>query len=286
MEGNGKLESNESYRKLKEQQATVSSAVSYITSTHYTSLNASVVAIGGVSRKFEDALAEVKRMRADIKTVKGRVEDRMDSSPSQQCVSSDTLRSLYSKKAECNAVIDILEKLERLKESERVYDDFSREGRVWAATNHLSESLSTLFSPSVASIAALSTVSEVLMRLKQDGEDFLVGMVMDVVYLRTGGETGNKRRKGKGRGKRSRRRGNKEDSDGSSDSGSASEYDQSSDDSSSASDSSRSNSHNHGGIATKSFRAGANGGIAGNFHGRVLPGAFLSSPITHATEVR
>lgn len=104
---------------------------------------------------------------------------------------SNSLQDLYAKKKECQAVLGILEKLDMLREAPRRFDSFVESHRLHAAIAHLSNSLSTLFSPDVASVQALSKVGEELMLRKGATEELCTAALCDLIFLRTGAPTRN-----------------------------------------------------------------------------------------------
>ena len=103
------LNSNPAYLKLKQQQKVVSRAIKTITDNHYAELNASVVAMGRVTRQFSDALLEVKEMRKQVRSVQGALEKGFEHEPG--AASSATLSELYRSKMESDAKLQIVAKV-------------------------------------------------------------------------------------------------------------------------------------------------------------------------------
>ena len=100
-----------------------------------------------------------------------------------------------SLKSSCQSVLSILESLKFLKTSEKVYSSRIKERRVWEGVKHLGTSLGMLWEEELQRVKALGSIMEGLMRCKAEAEDLLVRLISDVIYLRTGGVTGNERRR-------------------------------------------------------------------------------------------
>ncbi|GMH88820.1 hypothetical protein TL16_g11273 [Triparma laevis f. inornata] len=188
------LQNNDAYIKLKRQHKIVQDGIEVVTEKHYRELNAGVVGLGKVSRQFNDALLKVQRLRRQVKAVqKALVTDLNRENPGSSLNNSqqNSLRELYDKKKECNAVLLILEKLSMLREAPRRYDTLIQSHRLHAALSHLSTSLTMLFSEDVASVQALSKVGEDLMMRKGGAEDLCTDALCDLIFLRTGSLTRN-----------------------------------------------------------------------------------------------
>ena len=107
------LEANEAYKHLKRQHAIVQNGIETVTKLHYRELNAGVVGLEKVSEDFTAALAEVRRLRRQVKAVKGSLENDLhrQTPEASSLAASNSLRDLYAKKKECQAVLGILEKV-------------------------------------------------------------------------------------------------------------------------------------------------------------------------------
>jgi hypothetical protein len=110
--------------------------------------------------------------------------------------SSISLRELWLKKLECEAVLGLLGKLEIIRDAPSTFDaclhpmskggKFTSPIRVGAATSVLMNAINTMFSEDVAQIQALTKVNEQLMTRKQRLEEMIWDSLHDVLYLRTG----------------------------------------------------------------------------------------------------
>jgi len=100
-----------------------------------------------------------------------------------------SLRELWLKKLECEAVLNLLHKLEIIRDAPQSFDALiseSRSCRIGAATVVLSDAISTMFGDDVSQVQALGKVMEQLMERKQHAEQILWDTLHDVLYLRTG----------------------------------------------------------------------------------------------------
>ncbi|GMH81784.1 hypothetical protein TrST_g4820 [Triparma strigata] len=294
------LQSNDAYVKLQRQHKIVQDGIEVVVSDHYRELNAGVVGLGKVSRQFNDALLQVQRLRRQVKAVqKSLVNDlnregggSQNSNPSSQ---QNSLRDLYAKKKECNAVLLILEKLAMLREAPRRYDTLIQSHRLHAAISHLSSSLTMLFSEDVASVQALSKVGEDLMMRKGGAEDLCTDALCDLIFLRTGSLTRNQekarlRPRAKTRGSK-HRRGNSYHRHRTP-SSNVSDSDSDSASNASSSDESSSAASFMGGSSASSPTRMNNSApplphdkLLTQYTGRLLPEKFLSSTISDADEM-
>jgi len=110
--------------------------------------------------------------------------------------SSISLRELWLKKLECEAVLSLLGKMEIIRDAPSTVDFFLNPPTKWgkfispirvgAATKTLMNAISTMFNEDVAQIQALTKVNEQLMTRKQRLEEMIWDSIHDVLYLRTG----------------------------------------------------------------------------------------------------
>jgi len=99
-----------------------------------------------------------------------------------------SLRELWLKKLECEAVLSLLQKLEIIRETPGAFDALvhSQPCRIGAAVVLLADALKTIFNDDVSQIQALHKIMEQLMTRKQKAEEILWETLQDVLYLRTG----------------------------------------------------------------------------------------------------
>ena len=105
----------------------------------------------------------------------------------QAGASARSLRELWLKKLECEAVLSLLRKLEIIRRAPGGFDSLIRplDGgpcRIGAAVVVLSEALSIMFSDDVAQVQAFDRIMEQLMTRKQRAEEILWGTLTDVLY--------------------------------------------------------------------------------------------------------
>ena len=105
----------------------------------------------------------------------------------QAGASARSLRELWLKKLECEAVLSLLGKLEILRRAPSGFDTLIRplDGgpcKIGAAVVVLSEALSIVFSDDVASVQAFDRIVEQLMTRKQRAEEILWATLLDVLY--------------------------------------------------------------------------------------------------------
>ena len=176
-DGSQDLQSNEAYKHLQRQRRIVEDGISTVTRLRYRELNAGVAGLGRVSRDFEKALKEVKRLRRQVNSAKSSLEADLQRSlaPAPSGLEPSSLKALYAKKRECASVLGILSKLSSLRAAPSRFDSLVAARRLHAAVEHLSESLETLFSPDVANVKALAKVSEELMMRKGATEEVREG---------------------------------------------------------------------------------------------------------------
>ena len=105
----------------------------------------------------------------------------------QAGASARSLRELWLKKLECEAVLSLLRKSEILRRAPLGFDSLIRplDGgpcKIGAATMVLSEALSIMFSDDVAQVQAFDKIMEQLMTRKQRAEEILWATLVDVLY--------------------------------------------------------------------------------------------------------
>lgn len=105
----------------------------------------------------------------------------------QAGASARSLRELWLKKLECEAVLSLLRKLEIIRRAPGGFDSLIRpvDGgpcRIGAGVVVLSEALLVMFSDDVAQVQAFDRIMEQLMTRKQRAEEILWGTLTDVLY--------------------------------------------------------------------------------------------------------
>lgn len=105
----------------------------------------------------------------------------------QAGASARSLRELWLKKLECEAVLSLLRKLEILRRAPSGFDSLIRplDGgpcKIGAAVVVLSQAVSIMFSDDVAQVQAFDRIMEQLMTRKQRAEEILWATLVDVLY--------------------------------------------------------------------------------------------------------
>jgi len=210
---------NPAYVALKQQQAVVEEAIEHMAVHHCADLNSSVVAVGKVARQFNEAATRVRSLRRQVRDIKDNLGTG-DANPNEgggdgglvaggdhgpdahhppgaaaveaAADGGKSLRELWLKKLECEAVLSLLHKLEKIRRAPTTFDVLvqppSGTGpcRIGSAVTLLSDALQTMFSDDVAQVQALHKIMEQLMTRKQRAEEIIWETLGDVVYLRTG----------------------------------------------------------------------------------------------------
>ena len=122
----------------------------------------------------------------------------------QAGASARSLRELWLKKLECEAVLSLLRKTETLRRAPSGFDALVRPAdggpcRLGAAVVVLAEALDIMFSDDVAQVQAFDRIMEQLMTRKQRAEEVLWATLVDVLYRHgernRGGEDEERRRR-------------------------------------------------------------------------------------------
>lgn len=209
---------NPAYSSLRKQQEIIEHAIEHLTVTHYNELNTSVVAVGHVSKRFGEAVGQVKGLRRQVQEIRENLANASVGGAPGQVGGSDinnnavnddndegnenktgdlyqlhplggkSLRELWLKKLECEAVLSLLQKLEVIRKTPSAFDALvhSQPCRIGAAVVLLSDAITTMFKKDVTQIQALHKITEQLMSRKQKAEEVLWETLQDVLYLRTG----------------------------------------------------------------------------------------------------
>ncbi|KAL3929330.1 MAG: hypothetical protein SGARI_004780, partial [Bacillariaceae sp.] len=207
-----KIDKNPAYRNLKDQQQVVEEAIEHLALIHCADLNGSVVQVGRVARQFHDAVSQVRHLRTQVKEIQetlgaggttvqqqqgvGAAGAVAKAAPSPQqtqaaaaaaaASSAMSLRELWLKKLECEAVLSLLEKLDTIRAAPLQFDTYLNQHRIGAAVLCVAQGLDTMFSSDVSQVQALHKIMEQLMMRKQRAEEVVWELLLDVLYLRTG----------------------------------------------------------------------------------------------------
>jgi hypothetical protein len=202
------LENNPAYRNLKAQQQIVEGAIEHMAVIHCADLNGSVIQVGRVARQFSDAVSKVRHLRKQVRDIQDTLgaKDAANSGGGTgggsnttggtgtvaktgraQNAAAMSLRELWLKKLECEAVLALLGRLDVIRAAPAQFDQLvSAPCRIGAAVLTLSRALSTMFSDDVAQVQALHKIMEQLLLRKQKAEEIVWDTIADVIYLRTG----------------------------------------------------------------------------------------------------
>lgn len=191
-ETNFNVGKNSAYKELKDQQQVVEDAIEHLAMRHCQDLNGSVVSVGRVARQFDDAVGQVRKMRKQVKEIQetlgtaGTSYSKDQASETAAAASAMTLRELWLKKLEAEAVLALLDKLDRIRAAPLQFDAYLAQHRIGAATTVVAQALDTMFSSDVSQVQALHKIMEQLMMRKQKAEEVVWELLMDVLFLRTG----------------------------------------------------------------------------------------------------
>jgi hypothetical protein len=183
---------NPAYRALKNQQHIVEGAIEHMAVRHCADLNSSVVQVGKVARQFSDAVNMVRHLRRQVRDIR---ETLGSSNPvgggeaTAAQAAAMSLRELWLKKLECEAVLTLLEKMDIIRAAPGQFDrliDPPGPCRIGAAVLTLSRALDIAFSPNVACVSALQNITKQITDRKQRADQIIWDTLFDVIYLRTG----------------------------------------------------------------------------------------------------
>jgi len=212
-----RIDRNPAYRALVAQRDVVEEAIEHLALIHCADLNGSVVQVGRVARQFHDAVSQVQSLRKQVKDIQetlgtgshrngvtfnsagiavnasgtpidgNRAKDVEAREAARAAASSAmSLRELWLKKLEAEAVLALLEKLDTIRAAPMKFDDLLREHRIGAAVLTVSNGLDTMFMSDVNQVQALHKIMEQLMIRKQKAEEVVWELLSDVLFLRTG----------------------------------------------------------------------------------------------------
>jgi len=185
------MEANPVFVDLMKQQKLVEGAIEYMIVNHVYDLKAGVAAVGKVSREFHDSISKVKQLRRQVKDIKSKLgassagagpglkalsdpssavggggvvhhtdTDNNNQDSKQTSSGAKTLRELWLKKLECEAVLSLLEKIEIIREAPLEFDNLvppvARHCRIGAASVLLAKAIRTMKSEDVAQVQPTS----------------------------------------------------------------------------------------------------------------------------------
>ncbi len=180
------LASNPAYQNLKRQQQIVEEAIEHLALIHCADLNGSVVQVGRVARQFHDAVTQVRHLRKQVKEIQETLGSNNANATAVAAQSAMSLRELWLKKLEAEAVLSLLDKLDRIRAAPRQFDLLVDQHRIGAAVITIASALDTMFSSDVSQVQALHKIMEQLMMRKQKAEEIVWDLLMDIVFLRNG----------------------------------------------------------------------------------------------------
>lgn len=212
-----RIDRNPAYRALVAQRDVVEEAIEHLALIHCADLNGSVVQVGRVARQFHDAVSQVQSLRKQVKDIQetlgagshrngvtfdsagiavnasgtpidgNRAKDVEAREAARAAASSAmSLRELWLKKLEAEAVLALLDKLDTIRAAPMKFDDLLRQHRIGAAVLTVSNGLDTMFMSDVNQVQALHKIMEQLMIRKQKAEEVVWELLSDVLFLRTG----------------------------------------------------------------------------------------------------
>jgi hypothetical protein len=218
-----RIDRNPAYRALTAQQDVVEEAIEHLALIHCADLNGSVVQVGRVARQFHNAATQVQSLRQQVKDIQEtlgtgshQANHRMNGSNGSNgkannnnntndataaaaakdaeaaraaASSAMSLRELWLKKLEAEAVLALLEKLDTIRAAPMRFDDLLKAHRIGAAVLTVSGGLDTMFMSDVNQVQALHKIMEQLMIRKQKAEEVVWELLTDVLFLRTGNGT-------------------------------------------------------------------------------------------------
>lgn len=226
---------NPAYKALKKQQQVVEEAIEHIAIVHCADMNKSVVHVGRVSRQFQETSSKVKSLRKQVQDIKetlgtsststlsnnnnsnattttttttlqggGGGGDLTSSAPllhSEAQAAAMSLRELWLKKLECEAVLALLEKMEVVRAAPAEFDAYIRprslsttgqhqhqhqQVRIGAAVVTLARAFDIAFNSHITYVPALQNVSQQITNRKQVADQIIWETLYQVLYLRTG----------------------------------------------------------------------------------------------------
>lgn len=191
------LDRNPAYRELKRQQHVVEEAIEHMALMYCADLNGSVIQVGQVSRRFNEAQSMVRSLRRQVRDIQDTIgattnsneamrANARGSAAKEAAANAMSLRELWLKKLECESILSLLNKLDIIRAAPNRFDYLIQPPcRIGAAVLCLSQALATMFSDDVAQVQALHKIMEQLMLRKQRAEELIWDILQSVLFLRT-----------------------------------------------------------------------------------------------------
>ena len=213
--GKSVLERNPAYQNLQKQAQVVENAIDHMSRVYCNALNRSVIQVGRVAREFEDAIEKVESMRRRVREIQETIGARAIAAKNQseakagqrgtgatagvtstaaggnrgkgKGASQMTLRELWMKKLESEALLALIEKVNIVRAAPGQFDHLvsGYDCRVGAATQCLTKAFNIMFSDDISQVQALGQILESLMTRKTTAEEIIWETLQDIIYLRT-----------------------------------------------------------------------------------------------------
>jgi hypothetical protein len=163
---NNALDDNPAYRDLKRQQNVVEEAIEHMSMMYCTDLNGSVIRVGQVARRFNEAVSTVRSLRRQVRDIQDTIGASSGANEStragakgsaarEAAANAMSLRELWLKKLECESILSLLNKLDIIRAAPSRFDYLIQPPcRIGAAVLCLSQALATMFSDDVAQVRA------------------------------------------------------------------------------------------------------------------------------------
>ena len=195
---------NPAYRALQKQKHIVEEAIEHMAVRYCADLNGAVVQVGKVARQFSDAVSMVRRLRRQVRDIKETLgscnpigsnasskskEQQQQQQQQQTTTAAMSLRELWLKKLECEAVLGLLEKMEIVRSAPREFDRLvSPPGpcRIGAGVCILSRAFEIAFHTDASSVRALQNAAQSITNRKHRADTIIWETLLDVIFLRTG----------------------------------------------------------------------------------------------------
>jgi hypothetical protein len=156
------LASNPAYRDLQRQHGVVEEAIEHMAMRYCADLNGSVIQVGQVARRFNEAVSTVRTLRRQVRDIQDTIgsgnpnearNSKSSAARSEAAANAMSLRELWLKKLECESVLSLLNKLDIIRAAPSRFDYYIQPPcRIGAAVLCLSQALNTMFSDDVAQV--------------------------------------------------------------------------------------------------------------------------------------
>lgn len=215
-DGKSLLERNPAYQNLQKQAQVVENAIEHMSRVYCNALNRSVIQVGRIAREFEEAINKVETLRKQVQDIQNTIgarakaqkeaaekrkrqkdgdngdDDDKDNDATREVgiapTSHMSLRELWMKKLESEAIIELISKLEIIMDAPGQFDFLVNQPscKVGEAVLCLSDALDQMFSEDVRKVVALNKVLEQLLLRKKTAEELIWDTLHDIIYLRSG----------------------------------------------------------------------------------------------------